>query len=159
MLRACQYDPTLTLYLDALETHPAYERLKNGDGLFHDPLTIGPSRQNLWSTGEGQSGYGSWVDLSAPESRKWWSEGVQGLIDLGADGMWEYVGFPPRAGCPNNFTHLRSCYSDNSEYCTRDDQHLAKNEFDHIREVMTQGKVRVGILGRITGNEMMNKIR
>lgn len=72
-----------------LLTHPAYERVKKGDGLFYDPISKGPSKQNLWSTGEGESGDGAWVDLSSREARKWWSEGVQGLIDIGVDGMWE----------------------------------------------------------------------
>jgi alpha-glucosidase (family GH31 glycosyl hydrolase) len=80
---------TLTSPVDMLLTHPAYERVKKGDGLFYDPISKGPSKQNLWSVGEGESGDGSWVDLSAPEARKWWSHGVQGLIDLGVDGMWE----------------------------------------------------------------------
>jgi alpha-glucosidase (family GH31 glycosyl hydrolase) len=72
-----------------LLTHPAYERIKQGDGLFYDPRSKGPSKQNLWSTGEGESGDGAWVDLTAREARKWWSEGVQGLIDVGVDCMWE----------------------------------------------------------------------
>ncbi len=72
-----------------LDTHPAYQRLKKGDGLFYDPFKKGPSTQNVWSAGIGKSGVGSWVDLSAPEARKWWSEGVQSVIDLGVDGIWE----------------------------------------------------------------------
>lgn len=76
-------------YVDMLLTHPAYDRVKQGDGLFYDPISKGPSKQNLWSIGEGESGDGSWVDLTAPETRKWWSEGVQSLIDMGVDGMWE----------------------------------------------------------------------
>lgn len=72
--------------IDMLLTHPAYEKVKKGDGLFYDPISRGPSRQNLWSVGEGD---GSWVDLSAPEARKWWTQGVQSLINLGVDGMWE----------------------------------------------------------------------
>ena len=50
-------------------------------------------------------------------------------------------------------------YSDNSEYFTRDDELLFKNSFDHKREVMLEGKVKTGLMGRITGNEMMNKVR
>ena len=50
-------------------------------------------------------------------------------------------------------------HSDNSEYFTRDDELLFKNEFDHKREVMVEGKVKTGLIGRITGNEMMNKVR
>ena len=80
---------TLIWFTDMLLTHPAYERMRNGDGLFFDPIFKGPSKQNLWSVGEGESGDGSWVDLSASEARRWWSEGVQSLVDLGVDGMWE----------------------------------------------------------------------
>ncbi|RQM08085.1 hypothetical protein DH86_00001422 [Scytalidium sp. 3C] len=119
-----------------LLTHPAFERVKNGDGLYYDPISKGPSKQNLWSTGEGESGDGSWIDLSAQETRKWWSEGVQSLIDQGVDGMWD----------------------DNSEFFTRDDELLFKNEFDHTREVAYEGKIKTGLMGRITGNEMMNKV-
>lgn len=49
--------------------------------------------------------------------------------------------------------------SDNSECFTRDDELLIRNEFDHKREVMAEGKVKTGLIGRITGNEMMNKVR
>lgn len=85
----CASGVTLTSSIDMLVTHPAYARVKKGDGLFNDPISKGPSKQNLWSVGEGESGDGSWADLSAPEARKWWSQGVQSLIDLGVDGMWE----------------------------------------------------------------------
>lgn len=79
----------LMTHLDILRTHPATDHLIQAKGLYYDPISKGPSKQNLWSTGEGESGDGSWVDLSAPETRKWWSEGVQSLIDLGVDGIWE----------------------------------------------------------------------
>lgn len=49
--------------------------------------------------------------------------------------------------------------SDNSEFFTRDDELLFKNEFDHTREVAYEGKIKTGLMGRITGNEMMNKVR
>lgn len=85
----CASGATLTSSIDMLLTHPAYERVKKGDGLFYDPISKGPSKQNLWSVGMGESGDGSWADLSAPEARKWWSQGVQSLTNLGVDGMWE----------------------------------------------------------------------
>jgi alpha-glucosidase (family GH31 glycosyl hydrolase) len=72
-----------------LHNHPDYEWLKKDDGLFYDPISKGPAKQNLWSSGEGESGDGSWVDLTSREARRWWSQGVQSLIDLGVDGMWE----------------------------------------------------------------------
>ena len=74
-----------------LLTHPSYERVKNGDGLYYDSISNGPSKQNLWSSGVGENGDGAWLDLSAPVSRDFWAEGVQSLVDLGVDGMWEYV--------------------------------------------------------------------
>lgn len=41
----------------------------------------------------------------------------------------------------------------------RDDELLFKNEFGHKREVLLKGKIKTGLMGRITGNEMMNKVR
>ena len=81
--------PTLTLIVDILQSHPAYEMLKEGGGLFFDPITGGPAVQNLWASKEGFSKDGSWVDMTAPSSRQWWAEGVKSLIKLGVDGMWE----------------------------------------------------------------------
>lgn len=49
--------------------------------------------------------------------------------------------------------------SDNSEFFTRDDELLFANEIDHDREVMLKGKIKTGLIGRITANEMMNKVR
>ena len=72
-----------------LLTHPSYDRVKEGDGFYYDPITKRPSQQNLSSTGERESGDGSWLDLTAPAARQFWKEGVQSLIDLGVDGMWE----------------------------------------------------------------------
>lgn len=53
----------LTSSIDMLLTYPAFERVRNGQGLFYDPISKGPSKQNLWSVDEGESGDGSWVDL------------------------------------------------------------------------------------------------
>ena len=55
--------------------------------------------------------------------------------------------------------------SDNNEFFTRNDQLLCKNEFDFEREVswrdpsLLSGKIRTGVMGRITGTEIMNKLR
>ncbi|KAK0657961.1 glycosyl hydrolases family 31-domain-containing protein [Cercophora newfieldiana] len=119
-----------------LHTHPSYNLVKDGDGLFYDPITKGPSKQNLWSSGMAESGDGSWADFSAPATREWWARGVQGLIDLGVDGMWD----------------------DNNEFFTRDDGLLCKNEFDHSREAGLDGKIPTGLMGRVMGTELMNKV-
>ncbi|KAK3315835.1 putative glicosidase [Apodospora peruviana] len=119
-----------------LLTHPDYGRLEKGGGLFYDPLTKSAARQNLGPNAQSEGGDGSWVDFSAPETRKWWAQGVQGLIDLGVDGIWD----------------------DNSEFFTRDDALLFRNEFDHHRKTTLEGKVNTGLMGRITGNEIMNKV-
>ena len=120
-----------------LATHPDYERLRKGNGLFYDPFLQSHSRQNMWAGALGESGYGSWVDFSASETRAWWSEGIKNLIELGFDGIWD----------------------DNSEFFTRDDEIRCQNEFDHKREVECEGVVNMGLMGRIMGNEMMNKVR
>ncbi len=75
--------------VDALETHTAYKRLHSADALFHDPATGGAALQNIWSSANGTSAKGSWVDMTANEGRDWWSEGVKGLVELGVDGLWE----------------------------------------------------------------------
>ncbi len=49
--------------------------------------------------------------------------------------------------------------SDNNEYFLRDDAILLKNEFDNDRTVEMKGPQSVGLMGRMTGTEMMNKIR
>ena len=49
--------------------------------------------------------------------------------------------------------------SDNSEYFTRDDEILFRGDFDYDRAVPNSGPVPTGLIGRITGCEMMNKIR
>ena len=49
--------------------------------------------------------------------------------------------------------------SDNNEYFLRDDAILFKNEFDNERTVPMKGPQSVGLMGRMTGTEMMNKTR
>ena len=55
-----------------------------------------------------------------------------------------------------NFVDNRS---DNNEFFTRDNGLLCKNEFDHEREVGLQGKIPIGLMGRIMGIEIMNRVR
>jgi len=72
-----------------LHTHPLYETLRAGDGFFYDPISKGPSKQNLWSSGMAESGDGSWIDFSSPKARSVWAEGIRGLVEYGVDGIWE----------------------------------------------------------------------
>lgn len=127
--------PNVKPYL--LRTHPASDRLIKAEGLYYDLLTKGPSKQNLWSSGEAESGAGSWADFTSAETRKWWAEGVQKFVDLGVDGMWD----------------------DNSEFYTRDDELLFKNDMPSgKREVTIDGPVKTGLMGRLLSNELMNKV-
>lgn len=128
--------PNVKPYL--LTGHPDYKRLEEGSALFFDPLTKKAARQNLTNNAQSEYGDGSWADFSAPETGKWWSEGIKGFCELGLDGIWD----------------------DNNEFFTRDDAILAENQFHYQREV-THGdgyKINTGLLGRITGTEVMNKI-
>jgi len=70
-------------------THPDYGVVKEADGFFFDPISKSHAKQNLGSDGRSENGDGSWIDFTAPGARKWWAKGVQGLIDLGVDGIWE----------------------------------------------------------------------
>ncbi|KAM7190838.1 glycoside hydrolase family 31 protein [Rhypophila sp. PSN 637] len=127
--------PNVKPYL--LTMHPDYRRLEDEKGLFFDPLTQKAGRQNLSNNAEDQNGDGSWADFSAPETRRWWAEGIKGLIELGVDGIWD----------------------DNNEFFTRDDEILAENKFEFRREVSYNdgSRIKTGLLGRITGTEVMNK--
>ncbi|KAK1752037.1 glycosyl hydrolases family 31-domain-containing protein [Echria macrotheca] len=129
--------PNVKPYL--LVAHPDYDRLRQGDGLFYDPISNGPSRQNMWTGGFGESGDGSWADFTAPETRRWWAEGVRGLLELGFDGIWD----------------------DNNEFFLRDDALLCKNQLDDPDPNNTNNnakeKLPLGLLGRIRHAELMNK--
>ena len=71
-----------------IESHPDYKLLEKRNGLFRDPISNGPSKQNLWSHSMGYDyEEGSWIDLSTRATRQWWYEGCKGLIDLGVDGI------------------------------------------------------------------------
>lgn len=74
-----------------LSTHQNYKSLHGSDALFHDPWTGAPVQTRIWSSGVGENGKGSWVDMTSKEGRDWWKKGVESLIALGVDGMWEYV--------------------------------------------------------------------
>jgi alpha-glucosidase (family GH31 glycosyl hydrolase) len=79
--------PNIKPYM--LEQHPHYKGLHEADALFHDPWTKKPVKTRIWSSGVGDNGKGSWVDLTSKAGREWWAKGVQSLVDLGCDGMWK----------------------------------------------------------------------
>jgi alpha-glucosidase (family GH31 glycosyl hydrolase) len=79
--------PNIKPYM--LDTHPHYNDLYAKDGLFHDAMIDKPVVTRLWSSGVGENGRGSWVDMTSEAGRAWWAKGVQSLIDLGVDGMWK----------------------------------------------------------------------
>jgi alpha-glucosidase (family GH31 glycosyl hydrolase) len=72
-----------------LDTHPDYKTLYENDAHFHDPWAKKPVKTRIWSSGVGDNGKGSWVDMTSEAGRKWWANGVQSLVDLGVDGMWK----------------------------------------------------------------------
>jgi alpha-glucosidase (family GH31 glycosyl hydrolase) len=72
-----------------LQSHPSYDSLYQSDALFYSSISKGPVVTRIWSSGVGVNGKGSWVDMTSPEGRQWWADGVKGLIELGVDGMWK----------------------------------------------------------------------
>ncbi|EJT47313.1 glicosidase [Trichosporon asahii var. asahii CBS 2479] len=64
--------------------------VKPSNALFYDPHTKRPVVTRIWSSGVGVNGRGSWVDMTSEAGRKWWADGVRGLIELGVDGMWNH---------------------------------------------------------------------
>ncbi|KAK8861546.1 hypothetical protein IAR55_002368 [Kwoniella newhampshirensis] len=120
----------------ALQTHPHYKRLEKEDALFHDPIMKASVLTRIWSSGVGVSEKGSWVDMTSEGGRKWWAEGVQSLIDLGCDGMWD----------------------DNNEYYLHDDQFLCKSDMPLSFASPSTGPATVGLLGRMINTELMNYV-
>ncbi|KAK5656081.1 hypothetical protein OQA88_5220 [Cercophora sp. LCS_1] len=122
-----------------LVSHPHYDRLRAGDGLFHDPYTGTHAKQNMWSGAIGESGDGSWVDFSSPATRKWWAEGIDTLLEAGFDGIWD----------------------DNNEFYLRDDAITCANDLSSFLTPISStpdSDVLVGLFGRITQTELMNKL-
>jgi alpha-glucosidase (family GH31 glycosyl hydrolase) len=76
-----------------LLTHPHYAELYDTDALFHDPWTEKSVVTRIWSAAVGDNAKGSWIDMTSEAGRAWWARGVQSLIELGVDGMWECVTF------------------------------------------------------------------
>ena len=76
---------------DLLSTHPDYKKLEAAGALFKDPYYDPPATvtTSIWSSGVGSSEKGSWSDMTAAATRKWWHEGVKSLVELGCDAMWK----------------------------------------------------------------------
>ncbi|WVQ79018.1 hypothetical protein IAT38_001110 [Cryptococcus sp. DSM 104549] len=120
----------------ALQTHPHYPHLHSQDALFRDPLIDKPVVTRIWSAGVGDNEKGSWVDMTSEEGRKWWAEGVQSLVDLGVDGMWD----------------------DNNEYYLHDDDFIAKSSMPHTFTSPPSGPTSIGHLGRMLNTELVNYV-
>lgn len=72
-----------------ITSHPSYPSLLASAALFRNPYTNGPVMAPIWSAGVGDTEGGSWVDMTSEAGRKWWYQGVRGLVELGCDGMWK----------------------------------------------------------------------
>jgi alpha-glucosidase (family GH31 glycosyl hydrolase) len=83
-------NPITLTFPDLLATHPHYERLQKAGALFKDPFRGNIAVTTpIWSAGVGESEKGSWADMTHPEGRAWWAEGVESLVSLGCDAMWK----------------------------------------------------------------------
>lgn len=83
-------------FLDVLDTHPEFQHLLSSGALFHDPHSRQPIKSGknavvtrIWSAAPGTTDRGAWVDLTSRAGAAWWRKGVQGLIELGVDGIWK----------------------------------------------------------------------
>ncbi|ORX37673.1 glycosyl hydrolases family 31-domain-containing protein [Kockovaella imperatae] len=126
--------PNIKPYM--LDSHEAYDKLHAANALFHDPWTKNPVKTRIWSSAVGVTGKGGWVDMTSPEGRQWWADGVQSLIDLGCDGMW----------------------NDNDEYHLHDDAFICRNDMPVNMRNAVKGETNIGLMGRMLNTEMMGKI-
>lgn len=113
-----------------LQTHPDYDRLYKAGALFTDPDTGKPVVTRIWSSAPGINANGGWVDLTHKVGKEWWFKGVQGLVDLGCDAIW----------------------NDNNEYLLFDDNYLCDNNSNGANPA------KVGLLGRMTHTESMAQL-
>ncbi|KAL7419629.1 hypothetical protein Q5752_005542 [Cryptotrichosporon argae] len=127
--------PNIKPYI--LATHPQFQGLYDANALFLNKQIDSPVVTRIWSSGVGVSAKGSWSDLTSKAGREWWRAGVQSLIDLGVDGMW----------------------NDNNEYYLHDDEFLCQNDLEHeVAVAAAPGPAAVGLVGRMFNTEIMGKV-
>ena len=117
-------------------SHPDYETLKSGGGLFKDPTTGKTAVTRLWSAGGGESADGGHIDFTSETGFKWWYDGVKKLREQGIDCIW----------------------NDNNEYTITDDKWECALDSKSL-EVSESGRKRpqVGIWGRSVHTELHGK--
>lgn len=112
-----------------LETHPEYQALAER-GAFFETTEGKVAVTRLWSAGLGESGRGSWLDMTSSAAQEWWYTGVKGLIKLGIAGIW----------------------NDNNEYSLSSDKYLCAGLDTNNNGKKTTG---VGSFGRLVHTEIM----
>lgn len=71
-----------------LASHPNFDELDTGLGMFTDPRTKKTASVRLWSAGGGESDLGGHLDFTSPATYAWWRNGVKKLREQGIDAMW-----------------------------------------------------------------------
>lgn len=71
-----------------LASHPNFDELNTGLGMFTDPRTNRTASVRLWSAGGGESDLGGHLDFTSPATYAWWRNGVKKLKEQGIDAMW-----------------------------------------------------------------------
>ncbi len=71
-----------------LYNHPQFAEMDNAKGLLIDPVTKTSSLCRLWAAGAGESGQGSYIDMVGKSGRTFWKDGVNSLLNVGIDGIW-----------------------------------------------------------------------
>ncbi|KAJ3071372.1 hypothetical protein HDU98_005432 [Podochytrium sp. JEL0797] len=71
-----------------LSSHPSYKKVYEAEGFIKDSETSLPRTTRLWSAGNGATSTGSYFDLSSVSGRSFWIAGVQSLLDLGIESIW-----------------------------------------------------------------------
>ena len=119
-----------------IASHPDYQKLIDGGGLFRLPGTKEPGVMRLWSAGGGESGDGGHIDFTSSFAFKWWYEGVQGLKRAGIDAMW----------------------NDNNEYTLPDDDWELALDNPTVKDPKAANVTKsVGLWGRVMNTELMAK--
>ncbi|KZO97413.1 glycoside hydrolase family 31 protein [Calocera viscosa TUFC12733] len=116
-----------------LRTHPAFPRLLQ-EGAFVKDSEGGLAETRIWSALPGENAGGAWLDMTSREGRDWWYAGVRGLIDAGADAMW----------------------NDNDEFSLHDDAYRCAWELPSLPLAGT-GPKEVGLVGRMTHTQLLGQ--